>query len=148
MQRRRIPYDRRAPVVTEQDRLPFSEMINQPEHVAAQGLQVMGFTRMRGIAAAVAAHFRNDDAITRVAHRADLMPPRIPGLRPAMDHQNRRPVALDDTAQVYAVGADGLEGGGNRHGRNVISLARSRYRGKEKEERGNGSEPPENRQRR
>ena len=106
---RSMPGDRRAPVVTDDHGLGLAERLDQLDHVADQVEQRVGVDRLGRLGAAVAAHVGRDAAEAGGADRLELMPPRVPALRPAMAEQHQRAAAGLGVAHVDAVGLGGLE---------------------------------------
>ena len=104
-----MPGDRRAPVVADDDRLGLAERLHQLGHVAHQMQQRVLVDRLGRLGAAVAAHVGRHAAKAGRAHRRELMPPRVPALRPAMAEQHQRTAADLGVAHLDVVGLGGLE---------------------------------------
>src|SRR6185295_5426328 len=115
MQCGRIPDDGRTPVVTKQNGLLLGEMIDESKDIRDHVFHVVSLDRGGRVAAAIAANIRHHYAITGLAYRSDLVPPRIPGLRPAMNHEHQRSLSFNRTAQVHPVGSNTLERGQSWH---------------------------------
>src|SRR5438034_605153 len=69
------------------------QRVEKPEHVADDVDLGIGLDRSGSIAAAVAAHVGRKGTETRLRQHRQLMPPRIPGLRPAVAEHDRGPLA-------------------------------------------------------
>jgi hypothetical protein len=91
---RRMPGDRRAPIMTDNDRLLLAERRDQRDHVADIVDDAVGVDLRRRSAAAKTAHVGGDDVETRRRDRRDLMPPGIGQFRPAMAEHHQRTLTL------------------------------------------------------
>ena len=91
---RHLPDDEPAPVVTDENRLVDPEMIEQPDEVAGQMLEVVSLDRLGAVGRAVAALVRRDHPDARFAQRLDLITPGEGEFRPAMAQHQRRLVRL------------------------------------------------------
>jgi hypothetical protein len=92
-QQRGVPGHRRAPVVPGQHRLPFAEYVHQPDDVAGQvqdGVRIRG---RRAAGPAVPALIRRDRVESGGGQRGQLVTPRVPRLREAVQQQHERPAA-------------------------------------------------------
>ncbi len=72
--------------------LRLSEVLDEPEHIGYEKLDAVIFDSRRLVTQVVAAHVRRDDVITLSQHR-QLMPPRIPELRKAVQQYDETIVA-------------------------------------------------------
>ena len=99
------PRDGTPPVVSDDRRFPLAEGLDQPAHVGDQLGQRVGRDPLGLVALVVAAQVRRDDAKTW-RERRDLVTPRIPALRKAVQEDDERPVAVDGTVQPDAVRLD------------------------------------------
>ena len=104
-----MPGDGRAPVVPHDDRLRLAERLHQLGHVAHQMIERVLVDRFGRLRAAIAAHVGRDGAETGLAHRLELMAPRIPALRPAMAEQDERSAPCLGVTHVDVVGRRRLE---------------------------------------
>ena len=110
----RMPCDRRAPVVADDDRfrfaaILFADRLHQFGHVAHQVEQRVLVDRLGRFGATVAAHVGRHAAEARGADRLQLMPPRIPALRPAVREQHQGAAAGFGVAHMDVVGFGRLE---------------------------------------
>ena len=105
------PGDGAAPVVADDHRLALAERLDQPAHVGDQLGERVRRHAGRLVAQVVAAEIGRDGAETGCEGR-DLVPPRVPALRKAVQQDDERPVAVDRAVELDAVGRDGavLEG--------------------------------------
>ncbi|CAM2152745.1 hypothetical protein PT2222_290061 [Paraburkholderia tropica] len=103
-QQRRVGRDDRPPVVADDRRLANAQRVDEPDEIAGQMEDVVGGGVERRLGVAVSALIGGDDAITRRRQRLDLMPPRVPGLGPAVAEQHERTFAVLDVMHADAVG--------------------------------------------
>src|SRR6202158_532259 len=106
-EQRGVPGDRRAPVMTDDDRLLFAKRGDQRDHVADGIEDAVGTDIGRRSGSAETAHIRRNNMETRSRKRRDLMPPRIRQFRPAMAKQHQRTFALFEQEDLDAVGGNG-----------------------------------------
>jgi hypothetical protein len=95
MQESRMPGDRRAPVVANNDELFMTERIRQSDDVISQIDDVVGFNLRWTVAAAVATLIRRGDLEPGFNKRINLMSPEIPALREAVQENDQRAFAFD-----------------------------------------------------
>ena len=95
--------------MADQDGRGGIEGIDDPDDVGHQAGHVVSRNLLGFVAAAVAAHVRRDDTVSRVRDGLNLMSPGIPELRPTMDHDDQRAAAFDGRAQLQAVGLDHVQ---------------------------------------
>src|SRR5688572_32813329 len=89
-----MPRDRRAPVVSNDDRLLLAERGYEPDDVADR-MQDRVVVRVRGrFRLTEAAHVWRNSAEARSGDGRQLVPPRIPELGPAVTHQHERTCTL------------------------------------------------------
>ncbi|MCY1514894.1 hypothetical protein D9M68_494600 [compost metagenome] len=98
-----------APVVADDDRLPFPQGADQFHHVADQVQPGIGLHRCRGIRAAVAAHIRGCRPEAGGCQRTQLVPPGIPQLRETMAQQHQGALSLNGHAHLQAVDDQGVQ---------------------------------------
>src|SRR5262245_18795016 len=84
VQKRRMPGDRRAPIVTDDDELLVAKRIRQSDDIIRQLDDVVGFDLRGAVTAAVAALVRRDDLEPGFNQRVNLMSPEAPALREAV----------------------------------------------------------------
>ncbi len=101
-----MPGDRRAPVVTDDDRPIGAERVHDPDHVAGQMEERVGVDRLGPVGLAIAAHVGRDGMVAGLGQRLELMAPRIPALRPAMAEEDERPLACLGDVDAKAVRLD------------------------------------------
>ena len=94
MSQRHLPHDEAAPVMTDENRLVDLEMIEQPDQIAGQVLDIVGFDALRPVSGSIAALVRCDEANPGLAQRLDLMPPGKCDFRPAVAKNDGRRVGL------------------------------------------------------
>jgi hypothetical protein len=104
-----MPGDWRAPIVTSYDEALVTQRSRKPSNIVAQLNDVVGFDRGGLVAPAIPALVGNGDLEASFYQRVDLMAPKVPALRKAMEEDHKRPTALDDGAERDAVGFDHLE---------------------------------------
>jgi hypothetical protein len=98
MQKRRMPGDRRAPIVADHDELFMAKRIRQSGDVVRQLDDVVGFDLSGTVTAAVAALVWRGDLEPRFNQRVNLMSPEIPALREAVQENDQRAFAFDYNA--------------------------------------------------
>ena len=101
-----MPGDRRAPVVTDHDRLVGAERVHDPDHVAGQMEERIGLDRLGPVGLPIAAHVGRDGMIAGLGQRLELMAPRIPGFGPAVAEEDERPLACLGDVDAKAVRLD------------------------------------------
>ena len=88
---RRVPHDRRAPVVPDEDRGFIGlERIGDTDQIAGDGFQRVGGDVVRLVRPAIAAHVDRAGGETGGGDRAELVTPRIPALGKAVDEDHER----------------------------------------------------------
>ena len=117
MEKRRVPDDRRAPIVADQNGLSLAEALDQARDVGAHLLDRIGLDRSRLVAAAIAAHIGRGHAITGLRKSRNLMTPGIPALGPAVHQHDQRSLSRKSHAQLNAIGLDGHKFRFGLHGR-------------------------------
>ena len=103
---RRMPGDRRAPVMADDHGALLAERLDQRDHVADSVQDGVGGDVVRRAAAAEAAHVGRDRAEAGLGERDQLVAPRVPQLRPAMAHQHQRARAAFRHMQLDPVRRD------------------------------------------
>ncbi len=101
MQKRRMPRDRRAPIVTER--------AGKPGDIVRQFDDVVGFNLRRPVAASITALVWRGHLEPGGDQRINLMPPQVPALREAVQENDQRAIAFDDGAQADAIRFDQLK---------------------------------------
>ena len=101
-----MPGDRRAPIVADNDEPLMTERVRQIDDVVRQIDDVVGFDLGRTIAAAVAALVGRGDLEPGVNKRINLMSPKVPALREAVQENDQGAFAFDYNAQPDAVRFD------------------------------------------
>jgi para-nitrobenzyl esterase len=118
-----VPHDGSAPIVAQQYGATVrAQRFGDTGHVGDHALHCIGFDRMRLVGAAVTAHIDRAGREAGLRDGADLMPPGIPGLRKAMDHDHERPAAFEGDAQLHIGELNELE---FRHVRSPLLPERS-----------------------
>ena len=74
--------------MSDQDRSLLAQRIDDTDEVAGQVIDVIVFDIRRFIRLTLAAHVRRYDVITRIGEHRYLMPPGIPGFRPAVGQEH------------------------------------------------------------
>jgi hypothetical protein len=108
MPQRHLPDDKAAPVVTDEDRLADSKVIEQADEIAGQMLDVVGLDGFGPVGCAVAALIRSDHPNAGIAKCLDLVTPRKRDLRPAVAENNRRRIRFRAGFVVPHTNAVGL----------------------------------------
>ena len=116
MQQRALPGDERAPVVADHHRGLGLVVVEQAGEVAADVVDLVVLDLRRRVAAAEAAQVGRHRAVARRRERRELMPPRVPRLRPAVEQHHQRTLAalgdaqrdLADVDAAQSVAEDGL----------------------------------------
>src|SRR5205085_10384734 len=85
---RHSPRDRRAPVVPDHCRLARAEVTYESGHVVNETADAVVLYTLRLVAQIVSAHVRRDDA-KALAEGRQLMTPRIPALRKAVEQYDK-----------------------------------------------------------
>ena len=114
---RRMPGNRRTPVVADDQRARLAERGHQRDHVADVMQDRVGGGIVRRGGLPEAAHVGRDGAKACVGERGKLMPPRIPELRPAVTHQHQRAVARFGDMDLDPVRRDRAMSDVNGHSR-------------------------------
>lgn len=95
-EQRRVRGDRRAPVVPDDHRGTLAECLHHGRVVLHQLGHPVRHHRLRLRGAAVSAHVHGDRAVSRRGQHRQLVAPRVPGLREAVQQQDQGPAALLD----------------------------------------------------
>jgi hypothetical protein len=115
MQERRVPGDRRPPVMADDGGGVGAKGANDPGDITGEGGHVIGLDRVRLVGAAVAAHIDRGDPETGLGEGSDLMAPGVPTFRKTMGQNDQGPIAGDRDSMVEAVGVDGPQFGRSCH---------------------------------
>src|SRR5215469_845065 len=80
--------------MTGDDSLLFAQCMNQADDVGCEMRYVVRFNCLRRVRLPVSALIGSHDVITRLRELGYLVPPGVPGFRPAMAEDDERPCAL------------------------------------------------------
>src|SRR6266852_5068442 len=80
--------------MTDENRLVDPEVVEQPDEIAGQVLDIIGFDGFGPVGRPIAALIRRDHPNSGIAQRLDLVAPRKRDLRPAVAENNRRRVGF------------------------------------------------------
>ena len=75
MAQRHLPDHEPAPVVADEDCLIDVQVIQQPDQIAGEMIEIVILDLLGSVGRAIAALIRRDDADARLTHRLDLVPP-------------------------------------------------------------------------
>src|SRR5205807_10382686 len=103
-QQSRVPGDRRAPVVADDDCRRLAQGVEEPDEIADQVEQCVLIDRLRAVGATVAPLVGRHRVVAGLAEGAKLVPPRVPGLRPAVAQQHERPCTVFGDVHSNAIG--------------------------------------------
>src|SRR5216683_3746298 len=84
MPQRHLPYNKTAPVMTDEDRLVDLEIIKQPDEIAGEVFHIVGFDRLWAVGRAVTALIRRNHPNAGSRQRLDLVAPGKCDFRPAV----------------------------------------------------------------
>src|SRR4051794_26473722 len=85
-----------------------TQRINRTHHVSAEMKQSVLIDSFRFVGLAITPHVRRDGAVTRIRKSLQLMPPRIPRLRPSVTEQHKGTCAHLRDMHLDAVGRNEL----------------------------------------
>ena len=103
----RVPGDRRAPIMADDDGLFLAKRRHEGDHVADGVEDGVGADVTRRAALPIAAHVGRHDMETGVGQGRDLVPPGIGQFGPAVAEQHKWTFALFAHEQIDAVGGNG-----------------------------------------
>ena len=106
VQQHAVPRDDRPPVVPDDNGGLLPERVDQTDDVGREVLDVVVAHRRRLVGLAEAAHVRRDGVKAGGRQGRELVPPRVPGLRPAVQEQDERTLSLLRDPHLDAVGLD------------------------------------------
>ena len=110
MQHSRVPRNRRAPIVTDDDRRRIRrERLDHARDISCHVRHRVSVNIMRLIGAAITAHIDRARGETSSSQRRKLMAPRIPTLRKTVHEYDKRPLALHGGADLDTVGLNDFE---------------------------------------
>jgi hypothetical protein len=89
-----VGHDDGSPVVADDSGLLRPELVDECDDVADEVEYRILVDRIGAVGGAVAALVRRDYAVSSSRERVNLVPPGVPGLRPAVQEQDEGPIAL------------------------------------------------------
>ncbi len=100
VEQRRIPHDRRTPIVAEQDRPAITQLIDRGGDVGRQVADGVGGNLLRPGALPVAAHIKRRHRVSALRKITDLVTPRVPKLGKSMNAEDQGAAARDRHIQA------------------------------------------------
>ena len=102
-----MPGNRGAPIMADNDGLPFPKCNDQRDHIADMIEDAVSIDLRGGTGSAKAPHVRCGDTEARRRYRRDLIPPGIGQFRPAVAEHHQRTFALFKQEYLDPVGGNG-----------------------------------------
>src|SRR5208282_1159050 len=86
-----MPSDRRPPIVPDDDGLLLAQGMNDADDVGREVQDVIRLDRFRRVRLPIPALIRRDRLVASLGKRCHLMPPGVPGFRPARQRTTTAP---------------------------------------------------------